>query len=88
MKMKKEHFEKIRAALHIAKNKNPGMLTKAKYEGHSKRRYLWDLLYTADIDGVRASIWICDNLYTYLDDSHIDTALKNAGIECGFTLDD
>ncbi len=34
-------------------------------------RLRWDLLYIAV--PVR---WICDNLYPYLDDSHIDTALR------------
>jgi hypothetical protein len=36
-----------------------------------EKRLRWDLTYKADL-----SNWICANLYGYLDDSHIDTALK------------
>ncbi len=37
-----------------------------------QKRFRWDLLYTAV-----SSNWICDNLYSYMDDSHIDTALRS-----------
>ena len=43
-------------------------------EGKAKdveKRLRWDWSYYA-----KMSPWICDNLYTYLDDTHIDTALK------------
>jgi hypothetical protein len=36
------------------------------------KRYRWDLVYMAG--GTR---FICDALYPYLDDSHIDTALRS-----------
>jgi len=42
------------------------------------RRLLWDLLYRAKL-----SAWICETLYPYADDSHIDTALKRIGAELG-----
>jgi hypothetical protein len=35
------------------------------------KRLRWDLLYSAGL-----TKWICDNLYSYADDSHIDTALR------------
>jgi hypothetical protein len=43
-------------------------------EGKAKdveKRLRWDWSYYAE-----TSHWICDNLYSYLDDSHLDTALK------------
>ena len=40
--------------------------------GYSDMRYRWDLLYKSGL-----SKWICDNLYSYLNDAHIDTALKS-----------
>ena len=41
-------------------------------QGYNDIRYRWDLLYNAGL-----SSWVCDNLYSYLNDQHIDTALKN-----------
>ncbi len=35
------------------------------------KRLRWDLLYIAI-----GSRWICDNLYSYMNDDHIDTALR------------
>ena len=34
-------------------------------------RFRWDMLHCAI-----GSSWICSNLYSYLDDRHIDSALK------------
>jgi len=34
-------------------------------------RYQWDLLYRANL-----ATWVCDNLYSYLNDSQIQTALN------------
>ena len=76
MKMKLEHYRHVKDA--IAK-----VWTKEKHdlhrqfivnEGKSKdveKRLRWDWSYYANL-----SPWICDNLYAYLDDNHIDTALK------------
>jgi O-methyltransferase involved in polyketide biosynthesis len=36
-----------------------------------EKRLRWDLLHAAGL-----TPWICKNLYGYVDDSHIDTALK------------
>jgi hypothetical protein len=36
------------------------------------KRYRWDLAYMAG-----CTRFICDALYPYLDDSHIDTALRS-----------
>lgn len=35
-------------------------------------RQRWDALYAAGL-----SRWICDNLYSYMNDTHIDTALRS-----------
>ena len=40
--------------------------------GLSDMRFRWDLLYAAKL-----SPWISANLYHYLNDNHIDTALRN-----------
>jgi len=36
------------------------------------KRYRWDLTYAAG-----CTRFICDSLYAYLDDTHIDTALRS-----------
>ena len=44
-------------------------------EGKAKdveKRLRWDLAYSANL-----SKWLCDNVYSYADDSHIDTALRS-----------
>jgi len=38
---------------------------------NADKRLRWDLLFKAGL-----TRWICDNLYSYCDDTHIDTALR------------
>lgn len=39
--------------------------------GLSDKRYRWDLCYHAGL-----TPWICDTIYPYANDTHIDTALR------------
>ena len=49
-----------------------------KARGLTDKRYRWDLTYCQNVDNPEsATRFICDILYDYLDDSHIDTALKH-----------
>jgi hypothetical protein len=45
------------------------------------KRFRWDLLWQT-----RQSKWICDVLYSYLNDTHIDTALKQIMKELDLNL--
>lgn len=74
MKMSLDHYHRLKDAM------TPNLQYAAQYrdfivkEGKAKdieKRLRWDLLYNS-ID----SQWICENLYLYLDDTHIDTALR------------
>ena len=50
-------------------------------EGKAKdieKRLRWDALYAA-----MSSRWVCENLYPYMDDTHIDTALRAIMKEIG-----
>ena len=69
MKMSREHFEYLESRL--ARWYTPARLGAYNMKGWSHTRYLHDALYNEDL-----SIWICDNLYGYLNDSHIETALR------------
>lgn len=40
------------------------------------KRLRWDLLHSAGL-----TPWLCDTLYAYLNDDHIDTALRRAMME-------
>jgi hypothetical protein len=72
MKMKKEHYEYMREAIQAIETKFPEAKKQYFEAGLSAKRYRWDVLYAAKL-----SAWVCDNLYSYLDDSHIDTALRH-----------
>lgn len=69
MKIKPEHLEHMRQAL----AKLDGDFHRSRYQaaGLSTKRYQWDLLRAA-----RLMPWVCDTLYTYMDDMHIQTALN------------
>lgn len=47
---------------------------RAQYQGQglTPRRYRWDLTYSAP----GMTKWICDTIYPYADDTHLDTALR------------
>ena len=72
MKMSTEHYNYIKSEI----TKLPRDQVLAHKElclgKDQPMRFRWDLLYAAKL-----STWICDNLYSYLNDSHIDTALKS-----------
>ena len=73
MKIKPEHYQHMLIAMRAAQALQP-TATRASYEakGLTAKRHRWDLFYAA---GLLA--WICDNVYIYADDEHIDTALRS-----------
>ena len=62
MKMKPEHYTKLRAEV---------LPILQRIAVPHTTRIRGDAMYHAGL-----SQWISDNLYSYLDDTHIDTALK------------
>ena len=69
MKMKPEHLAHIKAS--ISKHDTDFHRSRYQAAGLSTKRYQWDLTYQAEL-----TPWICDTLYDYLDDQHIQTALN------------
>jgi len=70
MKIRPEHYDELKAALSVI---SPTVKARYRKEGLSDERYRWDCYW-----------YVCDNglfkpetLYNYLNDSHIDTALRN-----------
>lgn len=76
MKIKPEHFAQMKDAIAgIPAEKVAAHRQFILNEGKAKdveMRLRWDLLHSA-----LGSRWICDNLYPYANDDHIDTALRN-----------
>lgn len=77
MKMLEEHYNKLEQAIREVQKNNTNITieTYAK-RGLTAKRYRWDLLNAAIIEGKRSCHWLSDHLYGYLDDTHIDTALR------------
>ena len=79
MKITKEHFNYLKAAIEKTLQANPnavelyetGQFPRADRVKDLQIRFNYDLLHAS----VKSS-WISDNLYTYMNDDHITTALK------------
>jgi hypothetical protein len=69
MKIKPVHFEALSLALSPVDT--PERRAAYREAGLSTRRYQWDLVRIAGL-----MTWLCDNLYSYLNDDHIQTALN------------
>lgn len=69
MKIKPDHLAHLSAAL----SKIDTDFHRARYAaaGLSTRRYQWDAVRAAGL-----MPWLCDTLYTYMNDDHIQTALN------------
>ena len=74
MKMTTEHFAILEAAMN--KSMQDGAMLPFDTSEWTNKRFRWQWLYETKIDGQRCSAWICDHLYSYLNDDHIDTALR------------
>ena len=76
MKIKSEHYIiMIDAIAKLSESINmPSYLESLREDPRVKdplKRFRWDLMSSAV-----GSRWICDNLYSYANDDHIDTALR------------
>jgi len=69
MKITSSHFETLSLALGSVDT--PERRAAYRKAGLSTRRYQWDLVRIAGL-----MTWLCDTLYKYLNDDHIQTALN------------
>lgn len=76
MKMHPDHFAKIKTACLEVLKANPNAAQDYKNAGLSDKRFNFDVYRAAKIDGQPSLRFTCDVLYTYLNDTHIGTALK------------
>lgn len=73
MKITKEHYEHLKVICLDVLSKNPNMAKEYTEKRLSAMRYRWDVLHMAN----NSLNFICSHLYKYLDDTHIDTALRS-----------
>ena len=71
MKIKPEHYATLRDTLADVMHLHPEFVQR-----FGERGARWALVKEA-----RASNWLCDTLYTYLNDDHINTALRHITTE-------
>lgn len=82
MKITKEHFEHIKSAIEtvfkinggkekIVEMYETGNFRNAENVKDLQKRFNFDMLYAAGLTN-----FVCDELYSYLNDDHIATALK------------
>jgi hypothetical protein len=77
MKIRDDHYDYIKQVIKPIDTEYRRNLYRNRQFPNAERtkdldmRYRWDLLYTCC-----TSKWVCDNLYPYMNDSHIETALK------------
>lgn len=76
MKIKPEHYKLMAEAL-APLILNTAVRQSYTAAGYSDMRFRWDVLRASTIEGVRGITWIGDNLYPYMNDDHIDTALRH-----------
>jgi O-methyltransferase involved in polyketide biosynthesis len=75
MKITDEHYNHLKTVMSTFANLIKGHRDYLVVEGKAKdieKRLRWDVLKSAV-----PSVWICDNLYPYINDTHIDTALRS-----------
>lgn len=71
MKIKPDDLLTLKSAIDEALKTFPHTLDDYLKAGNSAKRYRWDVLWHA-----KQTEFVCNTLYKYLDDEHIDTALR------------
>jgi hypothetical protein len=76
MKIDSKHYQQLCHAIYRSQQ---GMETLAEYteqHGLTAKRWRWDLLWRAKRVGYLPDRFIEDTIYSYANDTHIDTALR------------
>jgi hypothetical protein len=84
MKIHTEHLEVLVQAFKKNEVLLQGMAIDYILRGRSETRYLWDAFDVARVEG-DSHKWLCCKLYSYLNDRHMDTALRHASKQIGVT---
>jgi hypothetical protein len=74
MKITPDHYEHLKAAIEPLAAEITDRREAILAEGRAQdveKRLRWDLCHAAGL-----TRWVCDNLYPYCNDDHLDTALR------------
>ena len=74
MKITSEHYAILAAAIDLVMAKYPNIENTYVENGLSKKRFRWDILRAS---GLLSNSEFMNNIYNYLNDEHIDTALQH-----------
>jgi len=80
MKIKKVHLDFIKKECLDVLNDNPNAISNYEQGKFPRSEATKDVQLRFNFDVFRAAIkssWVCDNLYSYLDDTHIKSALNS-----------
>ena len=81
MKMTSDHYALMKKYVGDAVAKRPIHRDSMEHGWITAKRYRWDMLHYAKFPSheggtMSGTTFICKNLYPYLNDEHIDTALR------------
>jgi hypothetical protein len=79
MKIKPEHYEALKSAVHRVLDDHPHAAAEYDKKGLSPTRFRWDALHSSRVMHTQHSDGhsLGHHIYKYANDSHIDTALKH-----------
>jgi hypothetical protein len=75
MRIRKDHYEAMAIGMGETFDKHPSLLYDYRRWYMTDKRLAWDVLRNSEVGGLKGIQFVCDVLYKYLNDSHIDTAL-------------
>lgn len=81
MKIKPEHYQILKTALLPQFKKWTWEKYHEKFPTHSEMRWRWDMYWLARKEGSLCKNFIADVLYSYMNDDHIDSALRKIAKE-------
>lgn len=75
LKIEYDHFCILQSAIRQAEKEFLETLDSYQQRKLTPKRWRWDLLWYATAK-ILPKHWICDTLYPYMNDTHIDNALR------------
>jgi hypothetical protein len=72
MKIQSEHYEHMKSAISAVAVQHPVADYRTANPTFTDMRVRWDYCHAAGL-----TPWTCANLYSYMNDEHIDTALRH-----------
>jgi hypothetical protein len=82
MKITQEHYKILRNEISMLPSDEVSQHKKALLSDPRvkdlDKRFRWDLMYRAGLNK-----WVCETLYPYMNDTHLDTALKSVVKDLG-----